>query len=121
MGEESVLVLVWRILEIDVTDPLDDWMKELWDYICELYKLWGGDCKELPPRPKAKELADSIWALFGTFGAPDTTKPGELDHLLAVLKDIESHLLDQDNGLDSAVNKSFFDVIAAIRAAAKPS
>lgn len=100
-----------------MSDPLDDWMKELWDYICELYKLWGGDCKELPPRPKAKELVDSIWSLFGTFGAPDTSKPGELDHLLAVLKDIDGHLEDEDNGLDPDVNESLLDLTAAIRKA----
>jgi hypothetical protein len=99
---------------------VNTWEQELWDLLCALYRMYQGDCKDLPPRPKANELVAFMWGVFSVLGPPNVSDPADKARLLKILNDIDSHLKDPDNDLDPATNQSLVDLVAAIRNAVKP-
>jgi hypothetical protein len=99
---------------------VNTWEQELWDLICALYKMYQGDCKDLPSRPQANALVAFIWGVFSALGAPNLSDPAEELRLVKILNDIDLHLKDPDNNLEPETNQSLIDLVAAIRDATKP-
>jgi hypothetical protein len=98
-------------------DPGQDWIDELWDIICEVYKLWGGDCRNLPPRSKPKDVVAYMWNVLNTQGPPDVSDPAARARLFGLLERLEKHLANPDNSLEPQTNQSLLDWIAAVRKA----
>ncbi len=98
----------------------NDWMQDLWDLICALYQMYGGNCADLPPRPKAAELAQFMWAVFNTKGPPNVSTPSTRIQFLSLMNQLESHLNLPANTLPADVTASFRALIAALRAAVGP-
>jgi hypothetical protein len=93
-----------------------DWRKLLWEHLCELYKLYGGDCRDLA-RPASMQTVAFMWNVFNTQGPPDVSDPAVRARLLSLLDKLEKHLADPENDLDPATNQSLLDYIAAMRKA----
>ena len=98
----------------------DVWLKDLWDLICELYKMWGGDCKDLPPRPQTQALVAYMWGVFNSLGPPDVSGPGQQARLMKLLSDLEKLLEEPDKDIDAATEASLIAWINAVRNSVKP-
>lgn len=99
---------------------MHSWEQELWDLLCRLYKMYNGDCADLPPRPKAKDLVAFMAGVFAAMGPPDVSDPADRARLLQILDAIDNHLKSPDNNLDPTTNQNLVNLVAAIRDAIKP-
>lgn len=89
----------------------------LWDLICRLYRLYGGDCANLPKLPDHPpvELVQFIWDQYTNNGAPPVANADVLQELLDLLTELENFLNSSQNPLNATLTQSLLNLIAAIR------
>ena len=81
------------------------WVKELLEFLCALYKAWGGDCAEFLNETDAIARCISIWNAYGhTLPDPYPEESPIQSHaeLVAHLEALEAHLDDPGNTLGTS-------------------
>ncbi len=95
--------------------PWRDWLK--W-YLCELYKVLGGDCKDLDGPEEAR--ISQVVAYYQAHGAPTFGNPQALQEFLDLLKRIEDWLDKPANDLDKDSDAELRALISSLRGAVAP-
>jgi hypothetical protein len=84
----------------------EDWYRWI---LCEIYKKAGGDCKDLTGDDASR--ASFFVEFFDVHGIPVFTDPKEQAEFVALLKQLEAHLLLPGNDLPSGINQDLSDML----------
>lgn len=99
------------------TDPdqAPDWKLWLWELLCRVYRVYGGNCDDLP-RPKAPATAaEVIQEIFDGQGLPTFATPAARDEFIAILNAIDAHLALADNDLSPDDEGIIQDLLDSLR------
>lgn len=92
-------------------EPL--WLAMLKEFLCRIYREWGGDCGEL-----ATDISERIVAVVTTYndrGAPEFPSEKARSDYLELLTELEGHLDQAGNSLSTEDDASVRALISNLR------
>ena len=96
-----------------MVDSSSNWVQELWDILCQMYRAWGGDCKDLGPAPT--NWVDTVRGAYQSYGAPNFTDGASKIAFLDLLTTLQSLLGEPDNSLGPADTDRLLNLITDLR------
>jgi hypothetical protein len=100
-----------------VPEPQKSPEELIWDLLCEWYKLYGGDCANLPKMPAQPPIqtVQFMWDQYTNHGPPPLPNYDVKMEFLDILSQLEAKLAAEDNPWDATVTQSLLNLIAANR------
>jgi hypothetical protein len=92
-----------------------DWLADLREYLCRIYKEWGGDCATLPFMVEPRVAA--LWDCFNAKGVPALADQNKRDAYRKLLVDTRDCLDRPENTLETAVDSSLRSLLDTLLAA----
>lgn len=92
-------------------NPVIDELKEL---LCELYKLWGGDCADLVWADNGVSASQTILSAYQQHGAPSFGTPAQRTAFLSMLDQIDALLDDPGSTLEASATATLQAVVNAL-------
>jgi hypothetical protein len=101
-------------------DPVPDpplWYQVFQEFMCRLYRTFGGDCQDLDWGDAGTTALQTVRAEFEAQGPPEFETQEEADAFLSTIEALEAHLGSPNATITQEVSSGVQDLIDEIRAA----
>lgn len=101
-----------------MSEPEQSWEDRFWQLICDIYRVFGGDCDDLPRPPSMRQTIDLVVARYADDGNPTFDTEAERAAFLVTLDEMDAHLALPGNSLTQESTEIVTTLVADLRTGA---